>query len=389
MRHSTTLPHEYYGDAEFPEVLRGLVDAAPPLPPDWSPKQTRPAQDIELPPVEEDMSDDVDAALEAETKNELAPRGDQLLANQMIGKRVRIAGTVIDGDFESWHRKNGIIITQVRLETGGYIDARLDDLELVSETIRAGVDLARDPEDSVVIVGAGQARIDDSTLTAEHGPGVSISVSTPDGEPLGSWRTFEDGTHVVDQLPPDAAELQERADAEGWENDGKGGVTVQYPPLRGPSHEEVLHVGDILASALTGKPQKMELRACRICGCTDDQACEGGCYWVEADLCSACLNPPTELKSVNDIPDPDWVKGTPPPPGINPVPEVDPAEVAEQKEKGTNKLIAADKEFKQWKKWVLPELLQELDRGYGPEHRMFTSLSEDQLAEVRRARPNW
>jgi hypothetical protein len=27
---------------------------------------------------------------------------------------------------------------------------------------------------------------------------------------------------------------------------------------------------------------------CRVCGCTDDNACEGGCYWVEYDLCSKC-----------------------------------------------------------------------------------------------------
>jgi len=29
-------------------------------------------------------------------------------------------------------------------------------------------------------------------------------------------------------------------------------------------------------------------RTCRVCGCTDDQACEGGCHWVEDDLCSSC-----------------------------------------------------------------------------------------------------
>lgn len=29
-------------------------------------------------------------------------------------------------------------------------------------------------------------------------------------------------------------------------------------------------------------------RRCRVCGCTDDHACPGGCYWVEYDLCSAC-----------------------------------------------------------------------------------------------------
>lgn len=28
--------------------------------------------------------------------------------------------------------------------------------------------------------------------------------------------------------------------------------------------------------------------ACRVCGCTDLHACEGGCYWVEPDLCSQC-----------------------------------------------------------------------------------------------------
>jgi len=31
-----------------------------------------------------------------------------------------------------------------------------------------------------------------------------------------------------------------------------------------------------------------EYRHCRECGCTDDDACEGGCEWVEDDLCSRC-----------------------------------------------------------------------------------------------------
>lgn len=29
---------------------------------------------------------------------------------------------------------------------------------------------------------------------------------------------------------------------------------------------------------------------CRICGCTDDNACPDGCYWIEEDLCSACAD---------------------------------------------------------------------------------------------------
>lgn len=31
-----------------------------------------------------------------------------------------------------------------------------------------------------------------------------------------------------------------------------------------------------------------EVRTCRECGCTDAEACEGGCEWVEDDLCSNC-----------------------------------------------------------------------------------------------------
>lgn len=32
-----------------------------------------------------------------------------------------------------------------------------------------------------------------------------------------------------------------------------------------------------------------DLQVCRECGCTEDNACEAGCSWVEADLCSACV----------------------------------------------------------------------------------------------------
>lgn len=29
--------------------------------------------------------------------------------------------------------------------------------------------------------------------------------------------------------------------------------------------------------------------ACRICGCTENNACDGGCSWAEDNLCSACV----------------------------------------------------------------------------------------------------
>lgn len=31
-------------------------------------------------------------------------------------------------------------------------------------------------------------------------------------------------------------------------------------------------------------------QVCRVCGCTEDNACPGGCCWVEDDLCSACAS---------------------------------------------------------------------------------------------------
>ena len=29
-------------------------------------------------------------------------------------------------------------------------------------------------------------------------------------------------------------------------------------------------------------------RRCRVCGCTDERACPGGCHWITPDLCSEC-----------------------------------------------------------------------------------------------------
>lgn len=42
-----------------------------------------------------------------------------------------------------------------------------------------------------------------------------------------------------------------------------------------------------IALQLTGAEEE----TCRVCGCTEDAACEGGCHWVAAGLCSACNDP--------------------------------------------------------------------------------------------------
>ena len=33
-------------------------------------------------------------------------------------------------------------------------------------------------------------------------------------------------------------------------------------------------------------------RTCRVCGCSEYDPCEEGCYWVDADLCSSCEGEP-------------------------------------------------------------------------------------------------
>jgi hypothetical protein len=50
-----------------------------------------------------------------------------------------------------------------------------------------------------------------------------------------------------------------------------------------PNEEEKAKGEAILARIEEG------IQRCRVCGCTDDRACPGGCYWVETDLCSACV----------------------------------------------------------------------------------------------------
>lgn len=29
---------------------------------------------------------------------------------------------------------------------------------------------------------------------------------------------------------------------------------------------------------------------CRSCGCTDERACPEGCFWIQSDLCSSCVD---------------------------------------------------------------------------------------------------
>ncbi len=43
---------------------------------------------------------------------------------------------------------------------------------------------------------------------------------------------------------------------------------------------------------------RSQLRRCRACGCTEDCACDGGCWWVADDLCSTCAKTENALEGM-------------------------------------------------------------------------------------------
>jgi hypothetical protein len=54
-------------------------------------------------------------------------------------------------------------------------------------------------------------------------------------------------------------------------------------------------LGD-MALARHQRDEDLVDQACRKCGCTDDHACPGGCFWIADDLCSACGPRPMRWK---------------------------------------------------------------------------------------------
>lgn len=61
--------------------------------------------------------------------------------------------------------------------------------------------------------------------------------------------------------------------------------------------QSLLHLGDSARPGLLvvrdgdGNVVKLDMseRRCRVCGCTEYKACEGGCCWMGWDVCSRCV----------------------------------------------------------------------------------------------------
>lgn len=115
------------------------------------------------------------------------------------------------------------------------------------------------------------------------------AATTPEGDnPLLvgiASRKKPDETPVTQDLPllaDKGAEDNLEAGKDTEEGSGSGVATNEGGPLDPEQASQ---------KETEGNPT---VRTCRICGCTDDNACEGGCTWVEDDLCSNCINQTTE-----------------------------------------------------------------------------------------------
>jgi len=71
------------------------------------------------------------------------------------------------------------------------------------------------------------------------------------------------------------------ADAQALFNAIAGGVL-------GPETRTVDSSTGVRIREGSAEPRPPAERACRVCGCTETRACEGGCWWVAEDLCSSC-----------------------------------------------------------------------------------------------------
>lgn len=78
-----------------------------------------------------------------------------------------------------------------------------------------------------------------------------------------------------------------------------------YEQARVDEAEESARAANQPDDDLKAEASADEVRACRECGCTDQIACDGGCWWVEDDLCSACAHPDQQEPDEEESAGPD------------------------------------------------------------------------------------
>jgi hypothetical protein len=70
----------------------------------------------------------------------------------------------------------------------------------------------------------------------------------------------------------------------------------------GVRHEDDDQQGSLTDVVAANEAEEaQQVRTCRKCGCTDANACEGGCSWVESDLCSQCETPAADEEPETEL----------------------------------------------------------------------------------------
>lgn len=295
--------------------------------------------------VEEEVNPDetaTDRALVAEAESAPTERPDQIQANMLSGRRVRLV---------ELPEQQGVVTGWKRMPNGHlYLDV-LDDNDHTRSWWIYDTELA-------------------PAETAYSQTGISSN---------------------------ETAALQELADHEGWEAPAVTLVPdLDACPQCGVDHELVRHCRVCMCTDDHGCDvgcSWVEEDLCSNCPAEAPVTCVS-CHrpesefgddegWVDTydpsvDVCTTCYA--TKLQ-------PDWVKGPPAPDHVNPEPKVKAGELADQAQKGTGKLIADAKALKSWQRHELPWLIEQLDLGYGLGARMFKGLSSDQLDIVCAKRP--
>lgn len=71
-----------------------------------------------------------------------------------------------------------------------------------------------------------------------------------------------------------------------WYGDAPSGMSILRKKKDAIEFSETVKVLPVEIKIISRRSDKQK---CKICGCTEDKACEGGCHWVKYDLCSACI----------------------------------------------------------------------------------------------------
>lgn len=117
-------------------------------------------------------------------------------------------------------------------------------------------------------------------------PGIKGSVLHPEPSVCRFVKSYIDGDSKIFVGPvPSTEDNPKWAIIRSWPM--PDGSKVYLPLITAlTSFDSAQHSLNALAHEKGWQP--LDEQRCRVCGCTDERACPGGCWWIENDLCSNC-----------------------------------------------------------------------------------------------------